>query len=185
MNLAVGLIDVRDSTKATLVLLLWSECARMTVKENDLRVWLKGAWAKGEKDLGLQWIEPAIGSSVGFPDVLMPVWPAFIPVELKVSERNKAGAFACEVRPVQRRFHLFARKSNYFTCFLIAEGERNAFNVWLAHNSFSPWENNEQAGECLIASKQTINATISRVTIVHELMKLMRKHNQVLLQVPN
>lgn len=160
-------------------------CSRMKpVSENDLRKWLSSVWKHGEKDLGIQWIEPAAGSSVGFPDALLPVWPCLLPVELKVSKKNAFDHFQCEVRPVQRRFHLLMEKQNLFSCFLIAEGSRESFDVWLSHNSFYPWENQKFPGEKLIALKQTINANLSRINFIHELLFLMNKHDQVMLQIP-
>jgi hypothetical protein len=155
-----------------------------SVCENDLRAWLKCVWKRGESDLGIQWVEPAKGSSVGFPDALLPIWPTLVPVELKVAKQNCFDAFSCEVRPVQRRFHLLMEKQDLFSCFLIAEGSKNNFSVWLSHNSHYPWENKANAGETLIATNQKTNTSFARVVLIHEILRLMNKHNQVLLQIP-
>ena len=158
--------------------------AMASVSENDLRAWLKCVWKRGESDIGVQWVEPAKGSSVGFPDALLPIWPALIPVELKVSHKNAFDAFTCEVRPVQRRFHLMMEKQNLFSCFLIAEGSKNNFSVWLSHNSVYPWNNSANAGEKLIATNQKASTSYARVVLIHEILLLMNAHNQVLLQLP-
>ena len=154
------------------------------VSENHLRKWLANVWKRGDADIGLQWIEPAAGSSIGFPDVLCPVWPSLLPVELKVAKRNAFDAFTCDVRPVQKRFHLMMERQNMFAAFLIATGDKESFDVWLCHAAFHPWENNATPGETLIAGNQTTNATVARVHLVHELLNLMNKHDQVMLQIP-
>lgn len=155
-----------------------------SVTENDLRKWLSSVWARGKRDIGIQWIEPAAGSSVGFPDALLPVWPSLLPVELKVSQKNAFDAFQCHVRPVQRRFHLLMREADMFSAFLIAEGDKRAFTVWLSHNTVEPWNNSKNAGEVLIASNQTSKASIDKEVLIAALLRLMNKHNQVMLQVP-
>lgn len=154
------------------------------VSENDLRKWLASVWERGKRDIGVQWIEPAAGSSVGFPDALLPVWPSLLPVELKIAHRTPFDTFQCHVRPVQRRFHLLMREANMFSAFLIAEGDKQSFNVWASHNTIEPWNNNAEPGEILVASKQTTNATIDRANLESIFLQMMNAHNQVMLQVP-
>jgi hypothetical protein len=47
-----------------------------------------------------------------------------------------------------------------------------------------PWENKANAGETLIATNQKTNTSFARVVLIHEILRLMNKHNQVLLQIP-
>ncbi len=151
--------------------------------EKDLRHWLRCVWSRGNSDIGIQWVEPTSGSSVGFPDALLPVWPALLPVELKLS-KFAAGKYSSDVRPVQRRFHLLMNNRDMFSCFMIAVGDKKSFDVWLAHNSRPVWEKNDHPGEVLIAKNQTASGTIGRLHLISEVLKLMNDHNQVLLQVP-
>lgn len=152
--------------------------------EKDLRCWLKTAWSKGKGGIGIQWVEPTAGSSIGFPDALIPIWPVLIPMELKLSKKNKIGNYISIVRPVQKRFHSLMASNNMFSCFLIAYGNKNDFEVWLSHGSKCVWDENKNPGEVLIATKQTSNATISRMQFVSEVLKMMNDHNQVIIQVP-
>lgn len=151
--------------------------------ESDLRLWLKNVWARGKRGVGLNWIEPAKGSSVGFPDVLIPVWPTLLPVELKVTKKNNDN-YVCIVRPVQRRFHSMMRALNFASFYLLAVGEKDKFDVWIAHNSFSPWENNKTPGNVLIASSQNRKGSVDQMHIVSALLRLMNENNQVIIQIP-
>jgi hypothetical protein len=153
------------------------------VTEKDMRHWLRSVWSRGKGGVGVQWVEPTSGSSVGFPDALLPVWPALLPVELKLSKKTSS-KYVASVRPVQRRFHTLMRANDMFSCFLLGVGDQKCFDIWLAHNSRVVWDHHDEPGEVLIASKQTVNATISRMQLISELLHLMNRHNQVLLQVP-
>ena len=158
--------------------------APKNVHENDLRAWLRSVWSKGKGGIGLQWIEPAKGSSVGFPDVLIPVWPILIPVELKVTKKDTNESYSSIVRPVKRRFHLIMKDTNFISFYMLAVGNVDCFDVWLAHNSFSPWSKNNSPGELLIASNQTRKSSIDRLQLASEFLRLMNKHNQVVIQIP-
>ena len=151
--------------------------------ESDLRLWLKNVWLRGKRGVGLSWIEPAKGSSVGFPDVLIPVWPTLIPVELKVTKKHNEG-YSCIVRPVQRRFHSMMKGMNFVSFYLLAVGERDCFDVWLAHNSFFPWETNKTPGDVLIASSQNRKGSVDQMHIVGALLRLMNEKDQVIIQIP-
>jgi hypothetical protein len=152
--------------------------------ENDLRRWLRNAWARGKADVGIQWIEPTRGSSIGVPDSLLPIYPALVPAELKLSK--KVGSqYVTTVRQAQRRFHLMMNKQGMFSCYILAHGEQNNFEVWLAHNSFPAWERHDLPGEFVIASGQTLTKTIGRLELIGAIIKLMDRHDQCLIRVPN
>jgi len=155
------------------------------VLENNLRQWLRSVWKKS--GIGLQWIEPAKGSSVGFPDVLIPVCGKLIPLELKACKRdmkdnlilndtNKGYAFHCDVRPSQKRFHLLAQNERIFSGFLVANGTERSFDVWLSSNEFHAWEKHENPGQVLIASNQTKSASIIRADFCEILLEMMQNY---------
>jgi len=150
------------------------------ILEKDLRAWLRFVWNNGRKTAPLNWIEPAAGSSIGFPDVLLPIAPCLIPVELKIAKQTKNGRFVSIVRPVQCRFHLTMKMHNFFSCFLIGIGTIKSFEVWLSHNSFPFAEHNDCVGEVLIASNQTTNNTITKDDFIQSIQALMQKHKQAL-----
>jgi len=157
------------------------------VLESELRAWLKSVWNK--KGLGLQWIEPAKGSSVGFPDVLIPFAGKLIPLELKACKRDartndnfimndtKEGySFSCDVRPAQKRFHLLAQSENLLSGFLVSKGSKTSFDVWLSTNRFRPWDKNQFPGEIKIAANQTRKASINRDVFLSFLTELMENY---------
>jgi hypothetical protein len=157
------------------------------ILESELRAWLKSSWNK--KGLGLQWIEPAKGSSVGFPDVLIPVSGNLIPFELKACKRdatkkdnlvlndtNEGYAFSCEVRPAQKRFHLLAQSENIFSGYLIACGSKTSFDVWLSTNRFRPWNRNNFPGEIKIATNQTRKSSLNRDVFLDYLVEMIENY---------
>ena len=146
--------------------------------ESDLRRWLRSVWSRGRGGIDVQWVEPAKGSSIGFPDAIVIVHPVLLPIELKLSKRLGNGKYVAVVRPVQRRFHLLMKNYDMFSCFLLAVGEKNNFEVWLAHNSFPVWEQNDLPGEVMIAHQQNVNGTINRIHFIKEILNLMKKHDQ-------
>ena len=155
-------------------------CGRMdSLLEKDLRAWLRAVWANGKAIAPLNWIEPASGSSIGFPDVLLPVFPILIPCELKTAKKTKNERFVSIVRPVQCRFHLTMLRHGFFSCFLIGYGTKQNFEVWLSHNSFPFADHNETPGEMFICSNQSLNKTIERKELILCLKSLMNKHNQL------
>lgn len=156
---------------------------RQLVLENNLRQWLRSVWKKS--GIGLQWIEPAKGSSVGFPDVLIPIAGMFAPLELKVCNKEnntndyleeKPFLFSCDVRPSQKRFHLLAQNERIFSGFLVAEGSERSFDVWLSSNEFHTWEKHEKPGQVLIASNQTKSASIIRADFCEILLEMMQNY---------
>ena len=151
---------------------------QVMILESDLRSWLRNVWRRGRADLGLQWIEPAKGSSIGFPDVLIPIAPFLVPVELKIATQNADKTYSSIVRPAQRRFHLLMKKQNMFSCYLSAFGTKENFDVWLSHNSCDVWDRKENAGETRIAESQKISATIDKEKLIFEIVRLMRNHGQ-------
>lgn len=87
--------------------------------EDDLREWLREQ-APIIIDVELQWVEPAMGSSVGSADVIMKRRGVKIDVELKYLERTRKGT-KFTVRPAQRRFHHMSMKRGGKTCLLAVE----------------------------------------------------------------
>ena len=87
------------------------------LSESDLRRWLKDAWNGSHMD----WIEPAIGGTVGYPDVILALEskliPGSIPVELKVAELKPGWMF--RVRPSQIRWHEMNHRAGKRSAFLI------------------------------------------------------------------
>lgn len=146
--------------------------------EKDLRAWIRNVWSNGKAIAPLNWIEPARGSSIGFPDVLLPVFPILIPCELKIAKKTKQEKFVSIVRPVQCRFHLTMKKHGFFSCFLVGYGNKQKFEVWLSHNSFSFADHNHSPGELFVASNQSITKTISNIELICCLKTLIKKHNQ-------
>ena len=152
------------------------------VLENNLRQWLRSVWKKS--GIGLQWIEPAKGSSVGFPDVLVPIDGMFAPLELKsckkdnliLNDTKERYSFHCDVRPSQKRFHLLAQNENIFSGFLVANGTERSFDVWLSSNDFHAWEKHEKPGQILIAANQTKSASINRVDFCDILREMMQNY---------
>lgn len=102
--------------------------------EKNLRDWLRAVWAKSPRrgELGLRWIEPAFGSTVGDPDVLVPLGGRLVPVELKLGRLVPGGSVVpVGVRPAQRRYHHQARKAGIDTAYLVAvvDDEGDYFDV--------------------------------------------------------
>jgi hypothetical protein len=155
------------------------------VLEKDLRAWLRNVWSNGKTCAALNWIEPASGSSIGFPDVLIPVWPVLIPCELKIAKRSAKNKYFSLVRPVQCRFHLMMKAHDFFSCFLVAYGERNCFDVYVSHNSFAFADHNETPGELLLATKQSASKTMPKTEFIDALKSLLKAHKQFVSEYVN
>lgn len=85
----------------------------MKYLESELRNLVRSIWG-----LAAEWTEPTYGSSVGVPDVALPLGNGRVPVELKVGTLAKAVRF--KARPAQRRWHVLARERGERSLFLIA-----------------------------------------------------------------
>lgn len=164
------------------------------VLERDLRAWLKSVWSRGKNSVGLQWIEPAKGSSIGFPDVLIPVSPLLIPVELKVVTKEKTKGicssdnlilkdtniayegynFSAKIRPAQKRFHLLMAREKIFSCYLTAIGNLDRFDVWLSSALFWRESKREIPGDFLVAQNQTTASNLSRDDFISLLNSFMK-----------
>lgn len=77
------------------------------VTEQALRDIVRWCYPKG-----IEWVEPAFGSTPGLPDVNIDIGNGIsIPVELKMWQHNKRGHLVAEMRPAQIRYHIMgARK---------------------------------------------------------------------------
>lgn len=144
------------------------------ISEQTLRAWLRSVWAKGSRkdELGLRWIEPASGSTVGDPDVLVPLGGKLVPVELKLGRIGPGDIVApVGVRPAQRRYHNQARRSGIATAYLVAvPDEWDSFDVYLVSGTF---ENEFQPGNLLVSVGEKVNAKIDCGSFLVKLQKAL------------
>jgi len=144
--------------------------------EKDLRLWIRNVWLNGNKSAPLVFVEPAKGSSIGCADVLLPIHPLLIPVELKLAKKRKSESFVTVIRPAQKRFHTLLALNGFFSCFLSCYGEFKSFDVWLSFGVYDFDKNNKTPGQILIASNQSTIKTIARVELIQALRNLMQRH---------
>lgn len=110
-----------------------------SVAESDLRSWVRKTWGKGGH--GLDWVEPTAGSSVGVPDVMIPIFPRLVPAELKVNRQSyKSRNFLTPVRPAQIRYHQSMADSGLMSVYVVAHGEKDDFSVWITPGYKKIWE---------------------------------------------
>lgn len=83
--------------------------------EKDLRKWLRAELPENQ----IKWIEPARGSSIGFPDVVISKGTMSWPVELKHWKFSTKGLM-CKMRPAQIRYHIMAHRNGQRTAILFA-----------------------------------------------------------------
>lgn len=142
--------------------------------ESDLREWLRNTWGKGGH--GLDWIEPTRGSSVGVPDVMIPVYPRLIPVELKINRQRKNSRwFTTPVRPAQIRYHQSLMEDRFISAFLIANGERDCFDVWAMPGFVEIWKAQEKIGWYCVAVDQTRKGMKSRENLKNVLETISKE----------
>jgi len=83
--------------------------------EQNLRDWLGSEvinWNRaGNKKVGLDWIEPTFGSSMGISDCAITYSGATFGVELKHLYARRDGAVCYKIRPVQRRYNFMGVKA--------------------------------------------------------------------------
>jgi hypothetical protein len=152
-------------------------CAMSDLLEKDLRLWLRNVWLNGKKQAPLVFVEPAKGSTIGCADVLLPIHPLLIPVELKLAKKRKSESFVTVIRPAQKRFHTLLALNGFFSCFLSCYGDHKSFDVWLSHGVFNFDQNNFVVGELPIAKNQSTIKTIENETLISSILDLMQSHN--------
>lgn len=94
--------------------------------ERDFKKWLNSTY-----DGTLTFIEPAHGSSIGVPDVDMPVDEKTLPIELKIGHKKKMGGIGVSIRPSQMRYHILSNERGQKTIILVAVGTKSKFDVYL------------------------------------------------------
>src|SRR5215207_806401 len=102
------------------------------LSESDLRIWLRRNWLGVLPD----WVEYAIGGTVGLPDVYLPVEGRSIPVELKVAHMLVDGSWTFHVRPSQIRWHEKTYRAGRRSAFMI--GVPDPFTVALLPGQYWP-----------------------------------------------
>lgn len=146
------------------------------ISEQTLRTWLRSVWAKNadKAALGLRWIEPASGSTVGDPDVLVPLGGKLVPVELKLGRVGSGGVVVpVSVRPAQRRYHNQARRSGIATAYLVAvPDEWDVFDVYLVSGTF---ETELNPGNVVVSIGERVNAKIDSKRFLSKLDEALRK----------
>lgn len=89
--------------------------------ELNLRHWLRDAaalWNTNNVDqVGIEWIEPAFGSSPGIPDCRIVFKKKSVEIELKHLNMKKRG-IEWKIRPLQRRYHVMGAKEGKRTAIL-------------------------------------------------------------------
>lgn len=150
---------------------------REILRESDLRDWLRNTWGPGGH--GLSWIEPTRGSSVGVPDVLVPLYPRLIPMELKINkQKSNARWFKTDVRPAQIRYHQSLAEDMMMSVFLVANGTRDDFGVWLTPGYVKIWKANEshnKVGWYLVAEHQNSKGMENREKLKSVLREIERE----------
>lgn len=93
--------------------------------EKHLKFWLNNAY-HGQ----LNFIEPTIGSSVGMPDVELPIGKETLPIETKIGTITRSGFLHVVLRPSQYRYHILAAERGQPTAILAAVGASTKFSVY-------------------------------------------------------
>jgi hypothetical protein len=124
----------------------------MFKNESDLRSWLRKVWGDG-----LNWVEPAYGSTLGMPDTQIPVGKSFIPVELKIID-GQYGHWAVDVRPSQIRWHEKNHLAGKKSAFLLGAKGTNA--VYLVPGWSWPGSEDWVKNMAYVADKRSILTTL-------------------------
>lgn len=94
--------------------------------EKHLRFWLNNAYS-GQLDF----IEPAFGSTVGIPDVQIPIGDKKLPVELKIGSMTLSGFLNVVLRPSQYHYHIMSAEHGIPTAVMVAVGASTKFDVFV------------------------------------------------------
>lgn len=105
------------------------------VAEQALRDLVRWCFPKG-----IEWVEPAFGSSPGLPDVNIDIGNGLsIPVELKMWKLSKHSKVIAEMRPAQIRYHVMgARKGRRSAILFTTPMGDKEFNLWLLNGKYAP-----------------------------------------------
>lgn len=105
------------------------------ITEDKLRELMRFCFPKG-----IEWVEPAFGSSPGLPDVNIDIGGGVaIPVELKMWKMNNKGLLVCEMRPAQIRYHIMgARKQKRSAILFSTPMNDKELSLFLLNGVYTP-----------------------------------------------
>lgn len=107
------------------------------ITEDELRRVVRLCFPKG-----VEWVEPAFGSSPGLPDVNIDVgYGISIPVELKMWELNKKGNLVAPMRPAQIRYHVMGARKGKRSAILYSlpvAGSSGELELFLLNGKYAP-----------------------------------------------
>ncbi len=128
----------------------WSHIRALAMLERDLKRWLNNAYS-GQ----LQFIEPKFGSTVGMPDVEIPIRNLTLPVELKIGTLSRTGRLHVELRPSQYHYHIMEAERGHPTAILAAVGGATKFDVYAFAGRHCEWAMWKEDGNTLsVATNQ-------------------------------